>query len=62
VRDGAGALYPDRPVTMVVTFTTGGASEVLVRAVAAAMSRGLGKAVAAQNRAGAGGHIGAAQA
>jgi tripartite-type tricarboxylate transporter receptor subunit TctC len=53
------ASYPDRPVTMVVTFTAGGASDVLARAVAAAMSRGLGKAVAVENRAGAGGHIGA---
>ncbi len=53
------ASYPDRPVTMVVTFTAGGASDVLARAVAAAMSRGLGKAVAVENRAGAGGQIGA---
>ena len=53
------AAYPARPVTMVVTFTAGGASDVLARAVAAAMSRGLGKQVAVENRAGAGGHIGA---
>jgi tripartite-type tricarboxylate transporter receptor subunit TctC len=53
------ASYPDRPVTMVVTFTAGGASDVLARAVAAAMARGLGKAVAVANRAGAGGQIGA---
>jgi tripartite-type tricarboxylate transporter receptor subunit TctC len=53
------AAYPDRPVTMVVTFTAGGASDVLARAVAAAMSRGLGKPVAVENRAGAGGQIGA---
>jgi tripartite-type tricarboxylate transporter receptor subunit TctC len=53
------ASYPDRPVTMVVTFTAGGASDVLARAVAAAMARGLGKAVAVENRAGAGGQIGA---
>jgi tripartite-type tricarboxylate transporter receptor subunit TctC len=53
------ASYPSRPVTMVVTFPAGGASVVLARAVAAAMSRGLGKPVAVENRAGAGGHIGA---
>jgi len=52
-------LYPDRPLTMVVTFTAGGSSDVLARAVAAALSRGLGKNVAVDNRAGAGGHIGA---
>jgi len=53
------ASYPSRPVTMVVTFPAGGASDVLARAVAAAMARDLGKAVAVENRAGAGGHIGA---
>src|ERR1051326_1861118 len=51
--------YPNRPITMVVTFPAGGASDVLARAVAAAMARDLGKAVAVENRAGAGGHIGA---
>jgi len=51
--------YPDRPVTMVVTFPAGGASDVLARAVAAAMARDLGKQVVVENRAGAGGHIGA---
>ena len=35
-------LYPDRPLTMVVTFTAGGSSDVLARAVADATSRGLG--------------------
>jgi tripartite-type tricarboxylate transporter receptor subunit TctC len=52
-------LYPDRPLTMVVTFTAGGSSDVLARAVAVAMSRGLGQQVVVDNRAGAGGHIGA---
>src|SRR5499427_2627120 len=52
-------LYPNRPLTMVVTFTVGGSSDVLARAVADAMSRGLGKQVVVDNRPGAGGHIGA---
>ena len=52
-------LYPNRPLTLVVTFTAGGSSDVLARAVADAMSRGLGKQVAVDNRPGAGGHIGA---
>lgn len=51
--------YPDRPITMVVTFTAGGSSDVLARAVAAAMSQGLGKQMVVDNRPGAGGHIGA---
>ena len=51
--------YPERPITMVVTFAAGGSSDVLARAVADAMSRGLGQQVAVDNRPGAGGHIGA---
>ena len=44
-----GPLYPDRPLTMVVTFTAGDSSDVLARAVADAMSRGFGKQVAVDN-------------
>lgn len=55
----AGAVYPERPITMVVTFAAGGSSDVLARAVAAAMSRGLGQQVVVDNRPGAGGQIGA---
>jgi hypothetical protein len=51
--------YPERPLTMVVTFSAGGSSDVLARAVADAMSRGLGRQVAVDNRPGAGGHVGA---
>jgi tripartite-type tricarboxylate transporter receptor subunit TctC len=51
--------YPDRPMTMVVTFAAGGSSDVLARAVAAAMSQGLGKQIVIENRPGAGGNIGA---
>jgi tripartite-type tricarboxylate transporter receptor subunit TctC len=52
------AVYPDRPVTMVVTFAAGGSSDVLARAVAAALSAGLGQQIVVDNRPGAGGHIG----
>jgi tripartite-type tricarboxylate transporter receptor subunit TctC len=51
--------YPDRPVAMVVTFAAGGSSDVLARAVADAMSHGLGQQIAVDNRPGAGGQIGA---
>jgi tripartite-type tricarboxylate transporter receptor subunit TctC len=44
---------------MVVTFAAGGSSDVLARAVADAMSRGLGQQMAVDNRPGAGGNIGA---
>jgi tripartite-type tricarboxylate transporter receptor subunit TctC len=51
--------YPDRPITMVVTFAAGGSSDVLARTVAEAMSRGLGQQIAVVNKPGAGGHTGA---
>jgi tripartite-type tricarboxylate transporter receptor subunit TctC len=53
------AVYPERPITMVVTFAAGGSSDVLARAVAAAMARRLGQQLAVDNRPGAGGQIGA---
>ena len=52
--------YPNRPITMVVTFAPGGSSDVLARAAAAALSSGLGQQMVVDNRPGAGGHIGAA--
>ena len=51
--------YPDRPITMIVTFAAGGSSDLLARAVAAAMSQGLGKQIVVENRPGANGNIGA---
>jgi tripartite-type tricarboxylate transporter receptor subunit TctC len=59
LHEAASQTYPDRPVTMVVTFAAGGSSDVLGRAVAAAMSRGLSKQIIVENRPGAGGNIGA---
>jgi tripartite-type tricarboxylate transporter receptor subunit TctC len=53
------SAYPERPITMVVTFAAGGSSDVLARAVADAMSQDLGQPVAVDNRPGAGGNIGA---
>jgi tripartite-type tricarboxylate transporter receptor subunit TctC len=55
----ADAPYPDRPITMVVTFVAGGSSDVLARVVAAALSARLGQQVIVDNRPGAGGHVGA---
>src|SRR5579862_438925 len=53
------SAYPDRPVSMVVTFAAGGSSDILARAVAEAMSHSLGQQIAVDNRPGAGGQIGA---
>lgn len=53
------AIYPERPITMVVTFAAGGSSDVLARAVAAAMAGGLEQQLVVDNRPGAGGQLGA---
>ncbi|TVR06976.1 MAG: tripartite tricarboxylate transporter substrate binding protein [Salinarimonadaceae bacterium] len=52
--------FPTRPITMVVPFNPGGASDIIGRLVAEEMSRILGQNVLVDNRAGAGGAVGTA--
>ncbi len=56
----ARAAFPERPVTMVVPYATGGSADVLGRVIAPEMSRILGQSVVVEQRPGAGGHIGGA--
>jgi tripartite-type tricarboxylate transporter receptor subunit TctC len=51
--------FPDRPVRVIVTFAPGGGADVVVRLLAPKMSEFLGQNVIVENRAGAGGNIGA---
>jgi tripartite-type tricarboxylate transporter receptor subunit TctC len=56
----AGAqLYPTRPVTIVVPFAAGGGNDILARLLAQHMGSALGQQFVIENRAGAGGTIGA---
>jgi tripartite-type tricarboxylate transporter receptor subunit TctC len=54
--------YPTRPVTMVVPFAAGGASDVIARLIVDQMSQSLGQRIVVENVAGAGGSTGMARA
>jgi tripartite-type tricarboxylate transporter receptor subunit TctC len=51
--------FPSRPVRMVVPYAPGGGSDVVGRSVAEAMGPALGGTMVVENRAGAGGTVGA---
>lgn len=54
------AGWPTRPVTWIVPFPAGGGSDMFARPIAAHMADKLGQPMVIENRAGAGGTIGAA--
>jgi tripartite-type tricarboxylate transporter receptor subunit TctC len=52
--------FPSKPITVVVPFAAGGSTDVVARIIAAKMSENMGTQVIIENRAGAGGGVGAA--
>lgn len=55
------AKYPDKPITIVVANTPGGASDILARLISQPMSQDMGVPVIVENRPGAGQTIGTAE-
>ncbi len=55
----AQAAYPDKAVTIIVSFPPGGATDVVTRILGAGLTKIWGQTVVVENRTGAGGNIGA---
>jgi tripartite-type tricarboxylate transporter receptor subunit TctC len=56
-----GTTWPSRTLRIVVPFAPGGTTDLLARAMAPELQRALGQSVIVDNRAGAGGNLGAAE-
>src|SRR5437870_2419263 len=52
------AVWPNRPITLIVPFAPGGSNDNLARVLAVQLSRQLGQSVIVENKGGGGGTIG----
>lgn len=54
--------FPERPLRLIVTFPPGGSTDIVARLMASRMSEGLGRPVVVENKPGAAGAVGTAEA
>jgi len=49
--------YPSKPITMIIAFSPGGASDVLARSIADDLAKAVGQPIVVENKPGAGGFV-----
>jgi tripartite-type tricarboxylate transporter receptor subunit TctC len=59
---GLGAGFPDRPIRLIVAWQTGGSADTIARLFQSRLSQVLGRSIMIENRGGAAGSMGAAEA
>src|SRR5690349_2540564 len=59
VLSAAHAVYPDRPIRIIVPFTPGGSTDILARMLGQKLTEAWGENVVVENRSGANGVVGA---
>ena len=57
----AQGAYPNKPIRLIVPFTTGGTTDIVARVMSEPLSKALGQSIIVDNKAGGGGTVGSAE-